>query len=393
VDVLEYFSQQQLLQFYGWWQFGICLFAFLALMGIWWHIGRRQNDGGQVWLAVAVLCWSLSGLVEIWFARSAQLRLLADPTLEATSWDTLASGTVLIESQNAQLTGLRSILSLLNSLFILLALPWFRYVPEPIAPVVKSRNWYLIVGLPFLFSLLPTLSSIFRGQQAGFISELDVYYALFTVLFLGYVLWSSFQRRRLPALAGLAVVCILITVVAQLYKFSDNSLDLTLYSAIFKTALIMLFFALALSWVKELSENIIPTAEQLRLLLRTEKSEQGKVLRLAKLEGLLGKPGQEVSLSPTHYELLHHFATKRRQETTEGGWLEIKPKQEQRPGRSYDINDHNQVKRLLNSLLDGLFGKGNWNRELHFLPLREALFESGERKIRLRLAPEQIEIP
>jgi hypothetical protein len=56
-----------LLSFFGWWQFSVCSFAFVALMGIWWHIGRKQNDFGQVWLAISVLCWSFSGLVEVYF--------------------------------------------------------------------------------------------------------------------------------------------------------------------------------------------------------------------------------------------------------------------------------------------------------------------------------------
>jgi hypothetical protein len=45
------------------------------------------------------------------------------------------------------------------------------------------------------------------------------------------------------------------------------TIKVTLMSAIFKTTLKMLFFALALSWVKELTENIIHHYSQLRLKL------------------------------------------------------------------------------------------------------------------------------
>ncbi|MFL1896849.1 hypothetical protein ACJRPK_14175 [Aquimarina sp. 2-A2] len=61
---------EETILFYGWWQFAACLFAFIALMAIWWHIGKKQNDFGQVWLALSILCWSLSGLAEIYFTLS-----------------------------------------------------------------------------------------------------------------------------------------------------------------------------------------------------------------------------------------------------------------------------------------------------------------------------------
>ena len=190
-------------------------------MAIWWHIGKRQNDFGQVWLALSILCWSLSGLLEVYFSQ-----------------DTIGAKTIL--------EGGRSILSLLNSLFILLALPWFRYLPKPLIAVIKSKHWIFIVGLPFLFSFLPTVGKMVLGRTFEVISELDVYYALMTLGFLGYVLWESFAKRRLKGLAWLSLVCILITLLAQFYKLKGASVNLTLFSAIFKTSLIMIFFALAL---------------------------------------------------------------------------------------------------------------------------------------------------
>ncbi|MEO0583544.1 MAG: hypothetical protein AAF135_15070, partial [Bacteroidota bacterium] len=87
----------EVISFYGWWQFSVCLFAFFALLSIWWHIGKKQHDFGQVWLALSVLCWGISGAFEIYFTSRG-----------------ITSGYVI--------DGWRSIWSLLNSLFILLAL-------------------------------------------------------------------------------------------------------------------------------------------------------------------------------------------------------------------------------------------------------------------------------
>ena len=79
--------------------------------------------------------------------------------------------------------------------------------------------------------------------------------------------------------------------------------------------------------------------------------------------------------------------------TTEG-WLEIKPKNFD-GAKNYDINDHNELKRLVEALLNGLFGKKNWTKNKHFTPLKNTLFEMSEnreRKIRLQLPKENIHI-
>lgn len=350
--------------FYGWWQFSTCLFAFIALVSIWWHIGKRQKDFGQVWLALSIFCWSLSGLVEVYFVRSG------------------AEETVLAD-------GFRSILSLFNSLFILLALPWFRYLPNFLESIIKSKYWVFIVGLPFIFSLLPTVNKMISGRE-GIINELDVYYAVLTLIFLGFVLWHSFAKRRLISLAYLSLICILITLLAQFYKLTGSTINLTLYSAIFKTSLIMMFFALALSWVKELSENVIPEVTKIRLRFEINR-EKDKVQRVVFFDGMPTSINKKVKLSNASFELFQRFAESRKQDAD--AWLEIKPKNHSIKEKQYDVNDYNEVKRLLVALVDGLFGKGNWTKELHLTPLKDTLFELSEkreRKIRLSISPENI---
>ncbi|WP_299887389.1 hypothetical protein [uncultured Lacinutrix sp.] len=358
----------EILTFYGWWQFAVCLFAFIALMSIWWHIGKKQKDFGQVWLALSILCWSFSGAFEIYFAQKNE------------------ASVVIIE-------GWRSVWSLLNSLFILLALPWFRYLPQSIEHIIKSKYWIYIVGLPFIFSILPTLSRMVSGKVITMINELDVYYAIFTLGFLGYVLWESFLKRRLKALAFLSLVCILIVLVAQVYKLFGNSINLTLFSAIFKTSLIMIFFALALSWVKELSENIVPSYKELRVRFQKSKLPNGKYVNHVFFKGFPGLETRKVKLTPALFELFEKFAKRRIED--EDNWLEIKPKNFNLGNRTFDINDYNEVKRLLTALLDGLFGKDNWTAEHHLNPLKSTLFEMSEkrdRKIRLKIPKENISI-
>ncbi len=399
-EALQYLTEAQLLSFYGWWQFATGLVACLALLFIWWHIGKKQNDLGQVWLALSVLCWSFSGIADIYFSqkinqdRSKSYEQISQ-LLKENSNTTMGISEIrqtYQESLNAyprqlfQLNGWRSILSLFNSLLILMALPWFKNIPGRLAGLIKSRYWYYIIGLPFLFSLLPTISKLFFENKLALISELDVYYGILTLFFLGAVLWESFRKRRLPLLAWLTIVVVLFTSIAQLYKLSASDFDLTLLSAIFKTCLIMLFFALALSWVKELAQNIIPGPEIIHLSFIRKKNEKGKFENIVKIKGFPGKENRDILLSPMSYELLLKFA--QRKNSGDNQWLEIKPKNETRSGKVYDIKDHNEIRRLIQALLDGLFGKGKWKKEQHFLPLKNCFFEMSEkreRKIRLKI--------
>ena len=365
---LQSIPNTEIISFYGWWQFSVCLFAFIALLAVWWHIGKRQDDFGQVWLALSILCWSISGLLEVFLSETD------------------------IRSQSFH-DGWRSILSLFNSLFILFALPWFRYLPRPLAHIIKSKYWIYIVGLPFLFSLLPTISKMISGKSIFVISELDVYYAFLTLGFLGYVLWESFAKRRLKALAWLSLLCILITLIAQFYKLTDASINLPLFSAIFKTCLIMIFFALALSWVKELSENVIPMARLLKIDFFKSGKSSAQKNQMVSLGGFPGNSDRKITLTPAMFNLFLKFAERRKSHVDD--WLEIKPKNSLHPKKEYDINDHNEIKRLLHSLLDGLFGKGNWTKDHHLKPLRNTLFEMSaqrERKIRLAVPAENISL-
>ena len=295
-----------------------------------------------------------------------------------------------ISFQPIMLEGFRSVLSLFNSIFILMALPWFRYLPSSIEPVIKSRYWIYIVGLPFLFSLLPTMGKIMTGNSEVLISELDVYYSILTLIFLGMVLWESFTKRKLYSLALLSMVSIGLTLAAQFFKMYGSNVNMMLFSAIFKTTLIMIFFALALSWVKELSENIIPLAKHLYLTLYKLRN-QDKYEYIAEIDGLLDREKRRARLSLVSFELLQKFA--RATMSKNDAWLEIKPKSETRAKKAYDINDHNEIKRLLSGLLDGIFGKNRWTRNQHESVFRNVFFEMSprrERKIRLKVPPENI---
>ncbi len=358
-------ANTEVLNFYGWWEFSTCLFAFAALLAIWWHIGRKQGDKGQVWLAFSILCWSASGLLEVYLASYPK----------EISWP----------------EGGKSLLSLMNSLFVLSALPWFRFLPKPVDAIIRSPYWMYFITIPFVLALLPTLRKILMGSE-GLIQEFDVYYSLFTLVILGMVLWESFRRRRLKALAILSQVCILITLLAQLYKLSDSRLNLLLFSAFFKASLIMIFFALALSWVRELSETHLPLAENLKLRLFSNR-QGDRIKKEVEVRGLPNRDRININLTPANYELLSKFVRARTKHPQ--GWLEVKPKNSPAKDREYDIQEYNEIRRLLINFLDELYGPKAWDKKIHFDPMKSLLFEQSkdrQRLIRLRLSPDSLKI-
>lgn len=362
--------------FFGYWQIVVCSFAFLALFSIWQHITKRiavkERDFGLLWLSIAILVWALSGLLEIYYAPG-----FSQDHFESTSYE-----------------GLKSILSIFNSAFILLALPRFRHIPAMIRPVVKSESWRWLVFSTFGFSTVLTLLmllGVLIPKRITLISSVDLIYAIFTLFFLGLVLWASFAKRGLKVLAYLAIISIAFTLAAQILKLGNSDFIKILLNCSFKTILIVLFFALALSWVEELGKAaMLPHPKNIRLQLRIRKNAQHKLEYLSILSIPPFVFHKEVLFTEKPFQLLQHFAEKRKTGFPSGGWLEIQPKTAVK--KEYDIKDYNEINRILDTILQTLQTSGTQGT-FDKTALKEALFEYGKRRrIRLRLAPEHIEL-
>lgn len=368
---------EQLHLFYGYWQIAICSFAFLALFSIWQHITKGneqgQRDLGLFWLSVAILVWALSGVLEVYYAEG-----LADAKFDSTQYE-----------------GLKSMLSIFNSAFILLALPRFRHVPTMIRPVVRSESWRWLVISTFGFSVVLTLlmlSGVIIPKRITLISSVDLIYAIFTLFFLGLTLWASFERRGLTILAYLAVTSIAFTLAAQILKLGDSDFLKILLSTTFKTILIVLFFALALSWVEELGKSARKTfgPRSLGLQLSTGRNHQNRREYIVHLQLPEAADWQRIYFTEKPFLLLHRFAEKRKAEGADGGWLEIQPKTAVK--KDYDIKDYNEIGRILDTICSSI-SKSNTHPPLSKSDLKEILFEYGKsRRIRLRVQAEHIEL-
>ena len=236
------------------------------------------------------------------------------------------------------------------------------------------------------------LTGLIIPKRITLISSVDLIYAIFTLFFLGLTFWASFEKRGLKILAYLAALSIAFTLAAQILKLFDSDFLKILLSTTFKTILIVLFFALALSWVEELGKSArnLLLSRPLTLQLSTRRNAQRKREFIAQLRWP-GDPAQhEVFFTEKPYLLLYRFAEKRKSEGVDGGWLEIQPKTAVK--KDYDIKDYNEIGRILDSFCSA-FSTAASSKNLSKNELKELLFEYGKsRRIRLRLTAEQIQL-
>ena len=374
--------------FFGYWQVVVCLFAFVALMAIWNNFSKNQlnntQDQGLWWLSFSILVWAFSGGLEIYYG---------------IYFESIQSN----YKQQLLLNSGRSLLSILNSTFILLSLPFFKYVPTvgPLKRIMEPASWkiWILTLAGFVLVLTCCLTTILYQLPSSSVSTnqfltsatnmIDVFYAFLTLLILGITLWNSFDQRNFRALAILTVICIGFTVIAQVMKMGGYDFWGIFFSCTFKTMLIMIFFALALTWVaEEIEAEFIP--EPASMLLSFAPLQNGRKQKI-----IFTLPNQfhseEIWMNQAPYQLLQKFAERRLNESPQEGWLKIKPKG---TNLKHDIASYNQIKSIFKDLLNHKYGKGNWSeQELNFL--RKALIERHQQKdglYRLRLPAPSIQV-
>jgi len=233
-------------------------------------------------------------------------------------------------------------------------------------------------------------------SSVSFIYLFDFLYAIFTLGFLGVILWESFAKRGLHTLAYLSALCIICTLTAQVLKLStgfDLEFWRLLTDGIFKTVLILLFFALSLSWVEELSKNEAISVGDLWLELWQKAGNGRKNVYLATLTIPEWMQNRTIAFTEKNFQLLQKFAEKRLQEPEpDGGWLEIQPKSLKHS--RFDIKDYNEINRILDAILNDLKGENNW-LPVDRQDLKKILFEydaSKSRRIRLRVLPANLSL-
>ena len=237
-------------------QIFISLLGGVLLLAIWYNIRQRFSkiledddnqkriDKGLVFLSLAMFVWVLSG-VWTYIGLSGEF---ASPTVRQL---------------------VRSLFSILNNLFFLLALFYFYYAPAFLYKNEKNvqRLIYLIVGISVLSFLLfqkfgETANA--AGIRISFLPDLLLSAFLSGLLAVSF--YQTFLQRGFKLIAGISVLVIVAIFASQLpevFAELDNTFVNNLVRIVSKTSLIAIFLVLATSWVIQLANT--PKASEMQL--------------------------------------------------------------------------------------------------------------------------------
>ena len=207
------------------------------------EISIKRFDKGLLFLSFSVFVWAFSSLLMLGFM-----------TFEVNNWMALIS---------------QNMCSILNSLFLILALFYFDNSPKYLYNNKKStkRILYFFVGL----SVISLVLALFFGETIntyGFrlntIPDLILSGILTWFLMLSF--YRTFYNRNMKSVAFIAVLSIVVLFITQVpyvFNFESYSFQIDLAKLISKTTLIFVFLVLGTSWVLELSQ--LPEATTMKI--------------------------------------------------------------------------------------------------------------------------------
>jgi hypothetical protein len=207
------------------------------------EIAIKRRDKGLLFVGLSIVVWSLSALLSILYYH-----------FETNEW-------IKLISQN--------MFSILNSLFLILALYYFDNSPHYIYNNKKSTKRILLFFV--LLSLLSLVLALVFGETMnnfGFRLNTIPDLILSAVLswFLMISLFRTFHKRDLKSVAIIAVLAIALLFLAQIYLVFDLNeyhFYIDLIKIISKTTLIFVFLVLGTSWVLELAQ--LPQATTMKV--------------------------------------------------------------------------------------------------------------------------------
>ncbi len=259
------FPSMSLPEYAKWAQMIISGFSGLVLVMFWIHVRnleRKSRDRGFLYLGIGLLVWALLYMLELTFPlEGSGAASLAQSTDSGGVGNGIAPVPPLFDRF------LRRILSVTNSCLFLLTLPFFDHGFQRLHRRLKSfhdpARWSRGVIVSSVLTLVLTLITyrIFNAPTQEWIAGLpDTLFSLIAILTLGYAMFVSFSRRKVPSLSGLTLLVLLGLLGVQVLDLAkssgiasieDTQEIFLLLRMCSHSLLAMLFFALAFTWVIE----------------------------------------------------------------------------------------------------------------------------------------------
>jgi hypothetical protein len=207
------------------------------------EISVKRFDKGLLFLSFSVFVWSFSSLLILVFTQ-----------FNTNEW-------IILISQN--------MFSILNSLFLILALYYFDNSPEYLYNNKKSTTRILVffIGLSLLSLIIAlTFGETITTYGIRFNTIPDLLLSAILTWFLMLSLYRTFYNRKMrnvAIIAVLSIVILFITQVPYVFNFENYSFSIDLAKLIAKITLIFIFLVLGTSWVLELSQ--LPEATTMKI--------------------------------------------------------------------------------------------------------------------------------
>ncbi len=207
------------------------------------EISVKRFDKGLLFISFSVFVWSFSSLLILVFTQ-----------FNTNEW-------IILISQN--------MFSILNSLFLILALYYFDNSPEYLYNNKKStkRILFFFVGLSLLSLIIAlTFGETITTYGIRFNTIPDLLLSAILTWFLMLSLYRTFYNRKMKSVAIIAVLSIVILFITQVpyvFNFENYLFSIDLAKLIAKTTLIFIFLVLGTSWVLELSQ--LPEATTMKI--------------------------------------------------------------------------------------------------------------------------------
>lgn len=214
--------------------------AVVVLINIWQNyysakvrsFHRTAKDYGLLFLCGGILVWGFVSL----------LGLLKGNKNELAGW----------------------VLSTINNGFFLCSFAYFRHGLEWFNSEKNKSNWLLFIGVSTII-IIVTICMLAPHADSYKLDYIDFVYSSLTLLFLGGLLFKSFEARRLYAVAYISIGIVFLAIYGQLLPLLKdyskvNEVAFGIQKAIVFVAshglMIGIFISLAFSWVIENSEMV-----------------------------------------------------------------------------------------------------------------------------------------
>jgi len=223
----------------------------VLLLALWYNIRNRFSqlleedesqkrvDKGLLYLSFAMFVWVLSGC-----------------------W--IYGGTVINYTQTQSYNIAVNLFSIVNNMFLLLALFYFYYAPGFIYHNIKNIKKIIVVIIltsiiTFILPFVLGENNIVKNIRISGIPDLLL--SAFLCYLLGVSFYRTFAHRGLKIIGIISVLVILLTFVSQIsevFLIFGNDFSNNFIKIIAKTSLISIFLVLATTWVIQLASTPKP---------------------------------------------------------------------------------------------------------------------------------------